>query len=244
MILLDPRAGSQNYLAPLRALGAPVESVQMDFGDAAFFASRRAVGVELKKFDDLLQCVTSGRFSGHQLPGLARTYDDVWLIVEGLWRPNPEDGVLETRGWDAQKKRPDWVPAGKGKRRWMYRDFDNFLTTQEVRGGVRIKRTTSEDETARVVYGLYAWYQDVDGHRSHLALNRAGRDAAIFVKPTLARRVAAELPGIGFDRSADIAAAFPTIRQMIAATEKQWVKVDGVGKKLAKGIVEAWDSEG
>jgi ERCC4-type nuclease len=235
LILVDPRAGSADYLTPLRNLGAPVESVQMEFGDVAFYASKRAIGIELKKLNDMLQCIVTGRFSGHQLSGLARSFDDVWLIVEGFWRPG-DDGVLET--W----KRGGWEPVQLGKRRWMYRDFDNFLTTIEVKGGVRVKRTASEGETARVIYGLYNWFQDVDGHRAHLALNRAGRDGALFVRPTLARRVAAELPGVGFERSSDVASAFPTVRRMLEATPKEWAAVKGIGKTLAKRIVEAWDS--
>jgi ERCC4-type nuclease len=241
LILVDPREGSKQYAPLLSSLGAPVELTPLDFGDAVFFGSDRSVGIELKKFDDMLQCIVTGRFSGHQLPGLASTYDDVWLIVEGLWRPG-DDGVLEQWGWNHTTRKAGWVSAGKGKRRWMYRDFDNYLTTIEVKGGVRVKRTSSETETARVVYGLYNWFQDVEGHRAHLAFNRAGRDQAIFTRPTLARRVAAELPGIGFDRSGMIAGHFETVRKMVAADEKEWRTLPGIGKKLAKDIVESWDS--
>lgn len=235
MILIDPRAGSADYLTPLRNLGAPVDSVQLEFGDVAFYASHRAIGIELKKLNDMLQCIVTGRFSGHQLPGLARTYDEAWLIVEGFWRPG-DAGVLET--W----KRGGWEPVKLGTRTWQYRDLDNYLNTIEVKGGVRVKRTASEQETARTIYNLYLWWQDFDGHRAHLALNRAGRDGALFIRPTLARRVAAELPGVGFERSSDVAVAFPTIRGMVNASEKDWTKVKGIGKTLAKRIVEAWDS--
>lgn len=236
MILLDPRAGSEGYFEPLRSLGAPVEMCSMEFGDAAFYGSDRAIGIELKKLHDILNCIVTGRFSGHQLPGMARTYDEVYLIIEGLWRPNPQDGVLEVF-------RGGWVPVKTGKRSWMFRDFQNFLLTTEVKGGARVMRAGSEDETARIVYALYQWWQDVDSHRSHLALNRAGRDVALFTKPTFARRVASELPGIGYDRSGMLSGAFPTVRQMVGATEKDWVKLPGIGKTLAKQIVAAWDSD-
>lgn len=244
MILLDPRAGSADYLPLLKALGAPVEPVTLEFGDVTFYAPGfpRGIGIELKKFDDILTCVTTGRFSGHQLRGMAIDYAEQFLIIEGLWRPNPSDGVLETWGWNHETKKREWIAAGRGRRRWQYRDFDAYLNTQEIKGGIRIKRTTTPDETARVVYGLYNWWQDYEGHRSHLALNRAGRDGAIFFKPTFARRVATELPGVGFERSGDVAAAFPTVRRMLDATPKEWAGVKGIGKTLAKRIVEAWDS--
>ncbi len=235
MILVDPRAGSIDYVPLLRGLGAPVDVCQLEYGDCAFYGSGHAVAIELKKFDDMLTCVTTGRFAGHQLPGMASQYDEVYLIVEGLWRPNPEDGTLEQ--WRGQ-----WRPAGQGKRRWQYRDFDAFLNTMEVKGGVRVKRTTNPDETARTIYGLYAWWMDYDGHRSHLALNRAGRDVAVFVRPTFVRRVAAELSGIGYEKSGMIAGKFSTVRAMMNATEKDWRTLPGLGKTLAKSIVAAWDS--
>jgi len=236
MILLDPREGSKDYEAKLRALGAPVEMTTLNSGDVAFFGSDRAVAIELKKFDDMLSCIQTGRFSGHQLVEMVQDYDEYYVVLEGLWRPNPQDGLLEL--WS----RGGWQPAGRGIRKWMYRDFDAFLSTMEVKGGVRIKRTASEDETARVVYGLYQWWQDFDGHRSHLALNRAGRDVALFSKPTFVRRVASELPGIGYDKAGMIAGAHPTVRQLVNATVQDLTKLPGIGKKLAKGIVEAWDS--
>lgn len=235
MLLLDPRAGSCDYEQPLKMLGAPVEMVTLEFGDVAFFGSDRVIGVELKRIHDILNCIVTGRFSGHQLPGMARHYDEVYLVIEGLWRPNPQDGVLEIF-------RGGWVPVKTGKRSWMYRDFESFLSTIEVKGGVRIKRAGSEDETARIVYNLYNWWQDFDGHRSHLALNRAGRDVALFTRPTLVRRVAAELPGIGFEKSGMIAGHFANVREMVAAKVKDWTMLPGIGKTLAKQITEAWDS--
>jgi excinuclease UvrABC nuclease subunit len=50
--------------------------------------------------------------------------------------------------------------------------------------------------------------------------------------------VAAELPGIGWERAGAIALAFPTLRRIVAATEAEWLEVDGIGKKLAKQLVE------
>lgn len=233
MLLIDPRAGSENYIAPLRALGAPVEIVQLDYADVAFpDAHGRGIGLELKKLPDLLSCITTKRFSGHQLPGLVQSYAEVYLIIEGIWRPNPSDGVLEV--W-----RGGWVPAGHGKRKTMYRDLDAYLTTMEVKGGVRLRRTTSEEETARVVYGLYRWYEAIDEHKSHLALKPVARDAALFHTPSLAHRIAAELPHLGYQKGAVAAEHFGSVKAMVNAEAKEWLAVEGVGKKIAKEIVEA-----
>lgn len=242
MILLDPRAGSKEYESRLRALGADVDMLQMDFGDVAFYGSGFNVGIELKKFDDMLQCIVTGRFAGHQLRGLVG-YDAYYVFVEGLWRPNPTDGVLEVWSWDHEKKKHGWIAAGRGKQRaWMYRDFDNYLTTMDVRGGVRIKRTASEDETARAIINLYSWWQDYDGHKSHLALNRS-RDTALLTKPTLRYEVASVLPGLGSVKAGMVAGHFSTVREMVNADATEWAKLPGIGKKIANDIVEGWDSD-
>ncbi len=243
MLMLDPRIGSSQYESRLRELGAPVQMLQMDFGDVAFYASGHSVAIELKKVDDMLSCVISGRFAGHQLRGLVE-YDAYYVFVEGLWRPNPRDGVLEVWGWDVTAKRHGWIPAGhgKGSRAWMYRDFDNYLTTMDVKGGVRVKRTASEDETARAICNLYNWYQDYDGHRSHLALNRS-RDSALLTKPTLRFEVASVLPGLGHMKAGEAAGHFPSVRAMINAEPIEWARLAGIGKKIANGIVDAVSAE-
>jgi len=237
MLYLDSRIGSGDLDLPLQRLGLQVEIIpQLDFADAAFFGHgpegehSRMIGVEIKKLRDLLNVE---RLSGHQLPGLLRQYDHVWLIVEGLWRPGP-DGVLEIpRGGT-------WFPLELGRRRYMYREVSNYLTTLQVKCGVKVCRTATRDETARVIADLYGWWNDKAWaqHRSHLTLHRAA-DAAFLVPPPLRRRLANELPGIGHDRSDAVAKFFGTTLEMINADRKTWEQIKGIGNTLASRIVEA-----
>lgn len=53
------------------------------------------------------------------------------------------------------------------------------------------------------------------------------------------RRIAAELPHIGWDKSEEIENHFHSIGSMIKASSKEWMKVPGVGKKIAEDIVAA-----
>lgn len=237
MLFVDSRIGSFDLEPMLKSLGAPVELTTLEFADCCFVGSGPEgrpvqVGIELKKLNDMLSCITTGRFSGHQLPGLVQNYDEIWLIVEGIYRANPRDGILETY------KGGDWRAVELGARRWQYRDLEAFLTTAEVKAGVRVRRTNSRDETARVVAGLYAWWTatDYEDHRSHLALNRS-RDIALLAKPSLTRRIANELPGIGFERSGMVAGHFETVRNMVNADESEWVVLPGIGKTIARRIV-------
>jgi excinuclease UvrABC nuclease subunit len=60
------------------------------------------------------------------------------------------------------------------------------------------------------------------------------------MKPTLARRVAAQLPGVGEVRSAEVARVFGTLESMVEASPKDWAtKVDGIGKTTAGKIYSA-----
>lgn len=254
MILLDPRAGSADYVAPLRALGADVEVTTLEYGDAAFTGTHTGIiGVELKRLGDVLNCIDSGRFAGHQLPGLLQHYDAAYLIVEGLWRPSPTDGVLEAF-------RGSWVPVKTGHRHRLYRELDNWLTTMEVLGGVHVRRTGTEHETARTVFDLHDWYVREDEHKSHLAFDsstqialqsqlakerrRNGRGAALFPEQPSPKRVfASMLPRIGVEKSGMVAGAFESVRAMVNAPEADWLKIPGIGKKMV-GQIRAWLDEG
>jgi len=89
-------------------------------------------------------------------------------------------------------------------------------------------------------------------HTAHTALHK---DATIFNapralsfiedvgKPTLLRKIAAELPGVGVGRSALVEKHFGSVYNMFMATEKDWLKIDGVGKVTARMSWEALHHE-
>jgi NAD-dependent DNA ligase len=60
-----------------------------------------------------------------------------------------------------------------------------------------------------------------------------------LVKPSLVRRWASEIPLIGWGKSRAVADFFPSALHMASATEKQWMKIDGIGRTIAQGAVEA-----
>lgn len=241
-ILVDPRIGSGDLVPELRALGCPVESVSLDFADCAFVGNGPGgepvlVGIELKRTDDILACITSARFSGHQLPGLVQTYNEVYLVIEGIYRPNPKDGVLEVRHGK------DWKPVTIGNRSWLCKDFEAFLTTVEIRGGVRLRRTSSRNETARVVSNLYKWWMcEYEDHTAHLAIHRS-RDTALLTKPSLRFQIANVLPGLGYVKAGMAAGHFPSVKTMIMASPNEWARLPGIGKKIANDIVDAVSAE-
>lgn len=251
-LLLDDRIGSKDLLPRLRRLGVSCTLARLPFADAAFVGrgvaeAPWAIGVELKTVSDLCSCILTGRLAAHQLPGLLAGYDDVWLVVEGRWRARA-DGLLEV---DANG-RGHWFQLSHGRQRWMYRDVVGYLNTMAMLGGVRLIRTESRDETARWLAALHGWWtsKELDQHTAlhtfvdmkQRVMTRADERSmtpALLRPPSFARRVYAQFPGIGWERSQDIERAFPSVAAAVLATEKGWMQVPGVGKTIAAQIVKA-----
>lgn len=252
MITVDRREGSSQLLPMLRKVGLPCELGTLAFGDVSFIGLGPEgcpvpVGVEVKSIRDVLSCMTDGRFAGHQLPGLVASYQQIWLLMEGQWRMGPTSGLLEVLS-----NKGYWFEATVGQRRFMYRDLQTWLLTIQIKGGIQSASVSSYAEATTWISALYRWWTRTgtkeeaggyDTHKGHLALNTAGserfRDRALLVRPSLLRRIAAELPGIGFDKSANVAAHFGCVEDLFCASEKELQKVPGIGKELSGRIWRA-----
>lgn len=280
MIEIDEREGASSSKAHLdiptflRARGVPHVVKRLPYGDAAFVGQGPEgrpvpVGIEIKAIGDLIQCMTDDRFVGHQLPGLRNTYEQTYLVIEGLYRPGA-DGVLEVPhgsrqggSGDAIGFRPSsffsrrakgsatkpgsqskWSPYQLGQRRFMYRDIDNFLTSMEIMGGVRLRRVANRSETAFLIADLYGWWsKEWEDHHAHLGFDESSRPDAIFLrKPSLVCEFASRFPGIGWKRAHEVEKAFQTIEMMVMASPEEWAEVRAgkanarIGMSIARTI--------
>lgn len=228
-IKIDGRTGSVDLLPFL--IGS-AEIAALDFGDASFMGKGPGnmpvlVGIERKRVDDLIQSTTTGRFQGHQLPGLVSSYGYVYLIVEGA--VNRSGDLLQY--WQGK----DCRDAG-----FTVRQFDNLLNTLAVIAGIIVITTRDDRETAIAVKNLYHWWQkDWDEHKGHVGFYVEPHPVAVMKKPSLLRRIAKELPGVGWDRSRAIEAAFPCVKDMVNAAEHKWKQIPGIGGTLAARIIGA-----
>lgn len=236
MIYIDDRIGSKDLLNYMPAHTA--ELTRLQFGDAMWLGNGPEgcpvhVGLELKTLGDMLGCIVDGRFSGYQLPGLIRHYHQVYLLIEGKFRPDPTNGVLQVPG-----KGSTWKVAEFGTRRWMYRDLDCFLATLEIHANVKVRRTFDRRESALTVRNLHHWWTDktYDEHRSTCMFDQSGEPA---IGPlSLMRRIAKELPGIGWTKSQRVEKHFDSIVEMVLASPEDWRGVEGVGNGISVRIVE------
>lgn len=213
------------------------------------------IGVEVKSIRDVLNSLATGRFAGHQLPGMVQSYDQAWLLIEGLWRANAKTGMLEYR-----RKRGVWAELTAGSRRFLYRDLLTWLFTAETKGGIRVAKVSDWGEATIWLCSLYQWWTGKggwDGHKSHLAFHDGTRhgapykryraaqmvaslaDKALLTRPTLCRMIAAQLPNVGWEKSRHIAAKFKTVEQLMAATPEELVELEGIGPKIAQGVYES-----
>jgi len=233
MILVDDRTGSAE-LAPL--LHSPTIVCRLPFSDFSWSGNGPegpvSIGVERKRIHDFLSSMISGRLSGHQLIGLTREYDWVYLVVEGVWRPDRRNGTLVVPGHGG-----GWRPLSHGSRRFMARDVYRFLNSLVVCCGVITVSTSNDWETARWLDACHGWWEKSwDRHSSHLQFQAT--EYAQLSKPSLVARVAAQLDGIGWTKARVVSSAFPSLPDLMHASVDDLMELDGVGPVLAKSIWE------
>jgi len=239
LILVDSRTGSKNYhhLIPNSIL------TRLEFGDCAFEGNGITVGIEIKKFGDALQCMYSGRLADHQLPGLLRTYDRIYLVIEGIWRPEPESGVLQyyrsfnKNSSDCIPGPGKWLDAASGMKRATYSSFTQWLTTLESASGVKLRSSHSESTTAALITSLYAWYQRED-HHSFKVLNETS--PIVLSRPTMLRRMIALVPRVGWTRNGILAKRFTVVKFVPNGDKPEsWYIENEIAEGTAKKIIEA-----
>src|ERR1035437_5462042 len=205
VILVDRRVGSNDLLAPLKAAGFEAQLVELDFGDIAFEGkgpngTTLNIGVELKVLGDLINSLRTGRLAGHQLPGLLKTYDHAWLLMEGMWHVDSQNGQLLRAVHGRWKKIPGHMSAS---------ELEKQILTLELCGGLHVAHTHTRADTVRFLGNLYHWWTDraLDNHTSHLALH---------VSPTVYaispfRAAVCQWPAIGVKTSKAVEQRFRTI---------------------------------
>jgi ERCC4-type nuclease len=254
MILVDVTESASNRasdrLIDLRRCITPPSLVQpekLDFGDVAFSGNGpngpALVGVEIKSPGDCVQCIDTGRFAGHQLPGLVDTYHHVWLLVEGEYRPG-EGGVLQTRRYDKREKKWGWHDARYGRSQSRtYASFSQWLTTMEIGGGIRIGRVASRPEAAAWIASLYWWWNKPWAqHKSLRVISQPERGK--YAQLNTIAKMAAMIRGVGYEKAIEAGSHFPTPADMVNAEVGEWMKLKGVGKKTAEDIYRTLRSKG
>jgi ERCC4-type nuclease len=242
-IYLDPRMGSGDLLPLISP--QPVLTL-LESGDAMApgYGPSGAViwGVEIKKLGDALSCMADGRLVT-QLRKMHEDYDYVYFLLEDDIRCDPKTGNLQRRLSKKQasgKWSEFWVDAMFGNKQIMqYTTFAQWLMSVQLQGGARLLRSRDRQETAAWIGALYRTFvKPWDEHKSMKQFDTSSKPS--LVKPSVAAEVAHALaPGVGWERAMAAAKHFGSVRAMLEATEKQWKEVPGIGKEIARRIVES-----
>lgn len=245
MILVDPRFGSERpghrsshraVAEALPAFGVEVELCHLDAGDFSFLGNGPEgpiqIGVELKVISDLVNSMRSGRLK-EQVLGMSERYGRSYLIVEGIFRASRRNGVLEVpRG-------AGWKPLMAGPRPVFWADIEKFITgLEEV--GVRVRRTRTSHETAKVIAQVLAsfWDKDYSDHTSLHGTVRVPEPMALVREDETTRRIRRVCQalgvGIGWGRSKAVAERFRSVYGLVTADASELEEIDGIGKTIAR----------
>ena len=224
----------------IKTLGSIAVPIPIRFGDVVFWGvdddgEPIRVCVERKKIPDMASCILSGRYLNQAQSAKDAGSDVLVLALEGRYRPAPADGLLEIPGYNREQNRAGWKPVVPAI---AFSRFDQYLTELEYLAGVIVKHTETVWETASVVKALWVFHQKPpSGHQSLKAIYKPPLTTTLLIKPGVVRRIAAELPGVGWQRSKVVAEHFLTVKAMVDADVEEWMGLEGIGKKTAERVV-------
>jgi ERCC4-type nuclease len=249
MLILDDR--ERDIIPIIKTLNIDSSVSRMEFADCLFEGHGESgeclVAIERKRWSDLINSIRDRRLAGHQLKGIQKAYENVYifLFIEASFRPGSHDSVeLEVRPgiWRQVESR--------GGQPVTYKGVSNFITGLELRGGVFIRRTRDAYETAAEYAALYSNFNDKLWHQHHshdavyipdpeVSPTRRGRPRFNVRDISQCYKFAATLPGIDA-RAEEVAAFFndsPT--KMVLSKADEWTRIKGIGKTIAERAVTA-----
>jgi ERCC4-type nuclease len=239
VIVIDPRTGSGELEPLFKSYGIDVIKDTLTFGDFAFSGNGPngavGVGIERKRMNDLVASIRDKRLSGYQLPGLLKTYDYVYLLIEGIFRVG-KSGAIEIYVHKA------WRNMIAGTRTVTYREIDHYVASLTHMCGVNVLYTGTKEQTVEQIISRYRWWNDKEWSKhgsfdqiyTHVP-DPIGRSRLMRRTVSLVDKVAAQLFGV--DKKAfELGKKFKTVKQLANATVSELEQV--VGKKLASSIMK------
>lgn len=243
MILIDYRRGSKE-LEPY--IHTKHEVTTLDYGDFSFVGmgdnTPTFVGIERKTLGDLIKSMEDGRLSGHQLIGLVERYTHIYLLIEGIWRPNPQSGILEQ--WLGKK----WIPIKHKNEKHMARSIYNFVNGLVVACHMMSKfmmpvYTANPQQSGYWLDCTYSWWQKPwKDHRSYKKPYRPvvklPKGTVLLRKLSPFERIVSGITGVSWVTITELQKHFPNVMSLALATEEQLKQVPGIGPKTAATIIK------
>ena len=210
-----------------KALGSEAVEAPISFGDVLIRGVNEhgpiAVVGERKKARDMMQCINNGRHIKQVRDAYEAKLGRYFLIIEAIMRMGKEGDVEYRMGAGWERDPMPWTR------------FQAYLHALTYQMGVYVLFSSSVRGTAETIRGLHRYFSEVD----HQSLKQFYAPVpSLLSNPSLIRRVAKELPNIGWDRSMAVERHFPSVRAMVNAPTGEWEQIEGIGTGISKRIVE------
>lgn len=239
MILIDRRQGSGD----LAKSWPESELADLRFGDVAILGvgpdgRGSTCGIELKKLTEIVGDITTGRFLGYQAPGLCRTYDTRWLVIEGEYSEGGDGDILVPRRSKATGQFSRGPIAYGGGPPVKAQTLMALICTLTQKAGIHVWMTRTPRQTLDFCKQLATWW--LAGWDSHQSLETfyTPPSGLLQKEHSLLRLWLKELRGIGWKRSAEAEQQFDSAREMAISDWPAFAKVKGISESQAKKIVE------
>jgi ERCC4-type nuclease len=189
-----------------------------------------------------LDSIDNAHYAGRQRGGMKLLYGINFLAVEGLTKPHEPDGYL-MEGFNGG--------ASWGRCRYQhdlpYSKLFNYLVSVALTG-VIITLSRDMYHTAYNVCCLYEYFRGPwDAHTSMREIQKLPL-YGIGGRPSLVKRMAAQIDGIGVKLAEAAEAHFGTsdlaVERMMTATPAEWAKIKGISLQTAERIVKEIRGQG
>jgi len=239
----------------IRALGSMAIPVPL-FTDACFSSiDEKLICCERKKIGDMASCILDGRFLFQMQRCKEAGGDYLVLVLEGRYRRNPEDGLLEIPVWKINpktgKRSEVWEPV---RPTMMHSRFTQYLLELQRDAGIIVMQSENVRGTADTILALYQNFQTPpDQHKSLNQIFKPPTPTVQLIRPSLLRRIASELTGIGWERSGAVAQHFSSVSEMVNAGISEWENITTtdskgksrkIGRKVAEKVVKSLGENG
>lgn len=254
MILVDKSTGSRQLIEILSEVAHKtpktiVAGRNFDSGDVKWTAHGKTFMVEYKKLDDVLKCISDGRFVS-QLRRMHEQADYYWLLIGTEFKATDEGKLKFKKRWGKFTSGSWFEPFTNGRDPVTYYGLVGWLTTMELLGGCMLWTVQGDEQAAHWIYAKYLWsLKEKDKHKSLNVFDTSqgpkGKDSRgvkFIGKPNDIACVANALckslkGGIGWEKARALGRHFTSVETFMTASKSELMKVKGIGKELAERIV-------
>ncbi len=212
-IIVDDRERGCRVPSLLEELGATVKYMRLTLAD---YVVAENVGVERKTVNDFINSIIDKRLF-EQVKGMLNAFEKTILIVEG--------------------------ELGRGLRYRMVgrRQVFGALSAVALMGASTIF-TENEEDTAYVIYSLARRLQEGGRRKAYVSPSKLRHAKGGKTLREAQVNLIASIPGISYDLAEKILRHFGSPRRFFAAHSHELKKVEGLGEKRAKKIIEILDT--